>query len=254
MQLKTKARDCLYVNWAIPKEAAPDLPASLRYEVHRWEDRDWVFASALLFRSSGLHPRALPFLRLSYPQMNLRLYVLDAEDVPSVLFVQLLVPFWVAPVSRYLGHQPASVGWFSYPSPSTTDLGEDCWTWSLRRERSLEILGRLASPHLGPGPSLGSWDRTVDYVRRRRRGYVSWNGHLRSINRSHPPVDVWPLEVEVQVAELLCEVFAEVDDDHWHTPHSAWLCPEIPLSFELGKPLLPALRPRPSIAAVADGA
>lgn len=255
MYLRTQARDCLYLNWAIPVEMAPDLPVGLRYELHTWKDRDWVFVSALLFRSSGLHPSFAPFLRISYPQMSLRLYVLDGEDVPSVLFVRTLVPFWVAPVSHFLGRQPANAGWFSYPSPSS-DPGEGSWIWSLHGERSLEVAARLSSPCIGPGPHLGNWDRTVEHIRRRLRGYVSWQGRLRSITRSHPTVEVWPLEAQVEVPELLAETFPEVDEEHWIAPHSAWLCPEIPISFELGKPMLPPLRPRPRhrIAPVVDGA
>ena len=252
MNLRTKARDCLYVNWAIPLEHAPELPSPLRYEAHRVAGEDQTFVSALLFRSSGLHPRALPFLRISYPQMTLRLYVLDGDDIPSVLFLRLLVPLWVAPVSRYLGRQPAAAGWFAYPSPSA-DPGAGAWAWSLRREHSLALMARLSSPKLGPGPSVGDWRHTVDYIRRRRRGYISWDGKLRSITRSHPTVEVWPLEVEVEEPGLLEETFSSVGAEHWRDPHSAWLCPEIPISFEVGKAILTPLARRRAIAPVPDG-
>lgn len=259
MQLRTTAQDCLYLNWAVPADAAPRLPLPLRYELHREGDADWVFVSALLFRFAGLRPEGLPFPSLSYPQAHLRLYVLDGEGVPSVIFLRMMVPFWVVPVSRLLARQPATVGWFSYPRPSADGGeagGEGSWTWSLRRRAVLEVSARPASPGIGPGPSLGDWQRTVEYIRRRPKGYVLWEGRLRSLRRTYATrAVVWPLHAEVEVSELLESIFPEVDADHWATPHSAWLCPEIPLSFEVGKPIrLPLPHPAPRVAAVPDGA
>lgn len=240
MQLRTEALDCLYLNWALPRSSAPALPEPLRYEVHEWRDREWVFASALLFRHSGLRLRRLPLLRLSYPQMNLRLYVLDGDDVPSVIFRCMLVPLWIVPLSRYLGRQPASVARFHYPSPSRGE-GEDGWSWTIRRgpahrRQALRVQGRLASPAVGPGPSLGSWQRTVDYFRDRRRGYVVWQKRLRAIDLSRPPVELWPLAVEVEAGDLVARNLDHgLPADELRTPHSSWLCPQIPFVFELGK-------------------
>lgn len=234
MQLSTLARDCLYVNWALPRAAAPEPPPPLRYETHGWDDEEWVFASVLLFRLSGLHLPSMPLARFSYPQMNLRLYVLDGRGMPSVLFLRTLVPFWVAPMSRLLGRQPATAATFSFPSPSAAPDAES-WTWTIRRRRKLEIRGRMASPASGPGPRLGSWEATVEYFRNRRRGYAMWDSRLRAITTSNATTAIWPLAVEVAEAGLVSECLADVADEVWHTPHSAWLCPEIPFRFELGK-------------------
>src|SRR4051794_15661183 len=68
--LRTTVRDCLYLNWALPAEALPVPPKPLRYQIHSWQGRDWVFASALLFHQDSLHFTALPRLRLGYPQLN----------------------------------------------------------------------------------------------------------------------------------------------------------------------------------------
>ena len=91
------------------------------------------------------------------------------------------------------------------------------------------------------GPSLGSWEQTVDYFRHRRRGYVVWQRRLRPIRPSRRSVEVCPLEVEVGRADLVAECFAEVDAEVWQAPHSAWLCPEIPFIFELSELRAPAL-------------
>ncbi|MEM9557320.1 MAG: DUF2071 domain-containing protein [Acidobacteriota bacterium] len=257
MQLRTEARDCLYLNWAVPRAALPSPPAPLRYELHRWRDVDVVFLSALLFRLTGLRPTSLPFPALSYPQMSLRLYVLDEESVSSVLFRRVMVPPWVVPISRFLGRQPARAGLFSFPRPSAEpDVGS--WHWSLRGgalspQVSLAVDAELASPRHGDGPTLGDWRRTVDYFRRRPRGYVTFEGRLRAIKRSHPTVDVWPLDAQVSRHGLLEHLFPQVDPECWTRPHSAWLCPEIPFEFEVGQvDLLPM--PRRVPAAVPDGA
>jgi hypothetical protein len=243
MQLRTQARDCLYLNWALPKTAGPELPHPLRYEVHSWQDDEWIFASALLFRVSGLHPAGLPFPRLSYPQMNLRFYVFDDENVPSVLFLRTLVPFWVAPVSRYLGRQPATTASFSYPD-SPGQEGHEVWTWTIEQRRRLDVMAQLASPQTGHGPSLGSWEQTVNSFCHRRRGYAISGERLRTIRTTHPVSQTLPLRAELGEVSLLADCLGGVPEELWHQPHSAWLCPEIPFVFELGKlirlPLAPS--------------
>ncbi len=234
MQLRTLARDCLYLNWALPLPAAPELPHPLRYEVHRWEEEEWVFASALLFRVSGLHRSAMPFPRLSYPQMNLRLYVFDDSDVASVLFLRTLVPFWVAPVSRHLGRQPATAASFSYPAP-TNDPHRDSWSWSVECRRRLEVVARLGNPPTGPGPRFGSWEQTVEHFCHRRRGYAVWDHKLRPIKTSRPAAEAWPLRVELGEVALMAECLGTSAEGLWNETHSAWLSPEIPFVFELGK-------------------
>lgn len=248
MQLRTLARDCLYLNWALPLDSAPELPPPLRYEVHRWQDGDWVFASALLSRLSGLQLAAISFPRLSYPQMTLGLFVLDGDGKPAVLYLCLLVPPWVVPVSRLMARQPASAADFSYPSPSR-EPDKDSWSWTVRRHHRLEVVARLAAPQVGPGPQLGSWNRTVDYFRNRRLGYRLWEGRLRPIKTSRPAAEVWPLEVEIKDADLVGDCLAKAEAEVLKSPHSAWLCPEIPFIFELAKPMTLPLAPRARVPA-----
>ena len=237
--LETQALDCLYVNWALPHEAAPELPEPLRYEVHDVGGEGWIFASALLFRLSGLHFSHLPWMRVSYPQMSLRLYVLDAGGLPSVLFLRVLVPFWVAPTSALVARQPAHAARLRFPSMIRSPGG--VWRWRVQRPGSgLELEGSAAGVPEEPnvaGPRLGSWEKTVAYFRQRPRGYVLWKNRLRSVRTAHPPMDVWPMAVQVEEGSLLSKTFAEVGSEElWSRPHSAWLCPAIPFSFELGKP------------------
>lgn len=248
MFLSTEARDCLYVNWAVPLGQAPPLPAPLRYEQHGESGSEAVFFSALFFQMTGLHPEALPLLRISYPQLTFRTYVLDGDNVPSVLFVRVWVPFWVAPLTRWIGRQPASPGLFAFPPPTRSEL-QDQFRWRVRSHETLQVEGRLATPMVGEKPSLGSFTRTVEYFRRRPRGYVVIGGKVRAIDRSHPQVDVLPLQVEIPESALLRATWPGVATEVWEKPHSAWLCPDIPFSFELGPPIhlpMPAMPAAPA--------
>src|SRR6478609_4577440 len=172
--LRTTVRDCLYLNWAFPAEALPQPPAPLRYQRHSWQGREYVFASALLFHQDALHFTALPSLKLGYPQLNIRFYVLDDEGIPSVLFRRMLMPAWVAPGVRLITHQPAA------------------------RAR-LEVKAWMDSPAVGEGPRLGSWEESVRYFQERPRGYALASGELQRISSpTHPAVPIWPLRAEVE--------------------------------------------------------
>lgn len=252
MLLRTLIRDCLYLNWALPVGALPALPEPLRYQTHTFRDEPHAFASALLFRNERLHLAAMPFLRLNYPQFNFRLYVLDGEGVPSVFFRCLMVPGWVLPSARYVARQPLSSGIFAYPRPSK-DPGAECWCWSVRRRRHLEVSARQSSPILGEGPSLGSWEQTTDYFIQRRRGYAERPGGLKKIDATHRPGAVWPVEAAIEDGALLQHIQPLDGAAEWPGLHSAWLCPEIPFVFELG--FVPArVGARGSAAVAADPA
>ena len=243
--LRTTVRDCLYLNWALPAESLPAPPAPLRYQLHSWQGRDWVFASALLFHQDSLHFSALPLLRFGYPQLNLRLCVLDDEGIPSVLFRRMLMPSWVAPGMRLMTRQPASRARLDFPRPSR-DVNGGPWHWRAERRRRghLEVKAWQDSPALGEGPRLGSWESAVRYFQERPRGYALASGALHRISAKHPPVPVWPLKAEVEADGLLPSLFELPAGTHWPGLHSAWLCPEIPFVFELGLVLrVPAAPP-----------
>lgn len=256
MKLQMMVRDCLYLNWALPVETLPLLPPPLRYQVHSWQGRDYAFASAVLFHQDAVHFPALPLLRFGYPQMNLRLYVLDGESAPSVLFRRMLMPSWVAPGVRLLTHQPASRARLDFPRPSR-EPGAGPWTWRVRRDGApLEVRAWLDSPQVGEGPRLGSWEQTVRYFHERPRGYAEDSGALHKIEARHPPVPNWPLHAEVRGEELflrLLPILAGGNDGTggWPALHSAFLCPEIPFVFELG--LVPKVGMAPSVPHPAAG-
>ncbi|MGD2114991.1 MAG: DUF2071 domain-containing protein [Acidobacteriota bacterium] len=244
MILRTKVRDCLYLNWAVPADSAPPLPEPLRYQtVHgpaggdRGDgdgrvdrvDQAWAFASALLFHHDGLRVRGLPLIRLSYPQLHVRHYVVDPEGRPAVYLRRMLVPLWVVPGVRLLGGQPARPGRLSFASPSR-EPEPGRWRWRVRGRRGLDLVGERAAPRVGEGPDLGTWRETVRFFRERRRAYAGRAGHLRMIETTQPDVPLWPMRIDLEDDALVRRALAT---DPLPALHSAWLCPEILMTFEL---------------------
>lgn len=242
MMLRTVVRDCLFLNWALPVEALPEPPAPLRYQLHSWQGGDYVFASALLFHHNTVHLSALPRFSMTYPQLNLRLYVLDRDGQPSVLFRRMLMPLWLAPGVRLMTHQPVRAARLDFPRPSRT-LDEGAWRWRIEHGGLAEVMAWPDSPRVGEGPKLGNWEQTVRYFTERTSGYVEGArgaGILHRVDAEHPPSTVWPLRAEVQGVGLFRHLLAVPPLSEngggpvWPALHSTWLCPEIPFVFELG--------------------
>ncbi len=270
MKLRTVVRDCLFLNWALPVEGLPEPPAPLRYQRHAWQGRDHVFASALLFHHDAVRWSAFPLLRVGYPQLNVRLYVLDEDGVPSVLFQRELMPAWVAPGVRLVSRHPAASARLDFPRPSR-EAGAGSWSWRAERGGTLTVRAWVHSPTFGEGPRIGSWDETVRYFQERPRGYAVHGGALHRVEASHPEVKaVWPLAAEVVGGDSLLRRLlplapglpgpapslpphlahapnqttpAVPQDGHGHLPalHSSWLCPEMPFSFVFD--LVPRVHP-----------
>jgi hypothetical protein len=251
MMLRATVRDCLYLNWALPAAVLPEPPAPLRYQLHPWQGEDYTFVSALLFYQEGLHVPSVPLLWLTYPQCNVRFYVLDGNGIPSVLFRTMMMPAWVASGIRLVMREPAASARLDFPRPSRK-LGEGRWHWRVERaasrarscpESSLEVTAWQGSPQVGYGPRVGSWEQTVEYFQERPRGYLPDGGELRKIDAIHPPAAAWPLQAEVGEADLLSALLPLGDGARWPALHSVFLCPEIPFAFELGTVARPQVVP-----------
>lgn len=240
MRVKTTARHCLYLNWALPMAWMPPVPAPLRYQVHELSGERYAFLSALLFRHQGLGLAGLPVPRFAYPQLNVRVYVVDREGIPGVLFRRMLVPGWVLPGMRLLSKHPADAARLHYPRPGRKPPDDEFWRWRAESDEGrLWVRAQASSPCVGAGPSLGSWPQTVDYFRQRPHGYSLATDGLRLIDTSHPEVPVWPMKAEIEETGLLESCLGH---QPWPQLHSAFLCPAIPFIFELATPRIKVLK------------
>jgi hypothetical protein len=256
MLLRATVRDCLFLNWALPAAALPPPPAPLRYQLHPWQGEDYTFASALLFFEEGLHLPSLPLLWLTYPQCNVRLYVLDGQGVPSVLLCTRMMPAWVASGVRLMVREPAASARLAFPRPSRK-LGDGRWRWRVERGRAgqvLDVTAWQAAPQVGHGPRLGTWEQSVEYFEERPRSYLPDGDELRRIETVHPPPTVWPLQAEVAAGSLLSTLLPLGDGLGWPPLHSVFLCPEIPFAFELGVVAKPQVAPAVAQAAASRSA
>jgi hypothetical protein len=239
MILRSKARDCLFLNWAVPARHLPPPPSPLRLEVQEHDGVDHAFVTALLFRQEGLHDPRVPKVSLSHPQCNLSVCVRDEHGQPGMLFTAVLLPWWLVPGARWLAGQPSLRARFAYPAEHELASG-DSWQWRVRRRGGLAVTARRGAA-VPQGPDLGSWQRTVDFFRQRPKGFVCNHRRLRTVETSHPPVEVWPLRAEVQQTRLLERLLPLPGLRGWPALHSAFLCPEIPSIFELVPEERPAL-------------
>lgn len=241
MILRSHVCDCLVLNGVVPQASLPPPPAPLRYEVHPSGGVDWVFVSSLLFRHVGVNSPRAPWLRLSHPQMNVRLYVLDEDGVPSVLFRRMFVPYWAAPALRFVVGTVARGAMLSLPSTSLVD--EACWR--VRGDGRLVVTTRLGSVPDGAGPRLGSFERTVEILQDRPRGYALGARGLHRLGASHPRVNAVPVAAELRDASLFERLFPGGAP----SLHSSWIAPETPFEFEfhpLTRESLPTALPQPA--------
>lgn len=230
MIASTLVRDCLYVNWLLPRCAVPPLPSPLRYEVHQLGGVEGVFASAVMFHHDGVHLKGVPFLRMSYPQLNLCFYVLDEDEMPAVLFRALFVPAWALPASRAVSGQISHWATLRFPQPEQ-DPAVDSWTWKVHKGDWLEVRARRGERLSSNADALGSWEQTVAYFRQRPRGYLAAGAKLKRIETGHPATEVWPLSAEIHRWSLL-DRYLPAPKEGWSDPHSAFLCPRLGMSFE----------------------
>lgn len=233
MQLTTVVRDCLYLNWAVPVRALPRPPRPLRYDTVSEENGEYAFVTALLFRQRGLKLAAAPLVGASYPQFNLRINTRSSAGLPSVLFRAMLVPPWVSPAVRWVGRQPARSAMFRYPKDVSRDDASS-WEWRVRwKGIRFAVRATPSSPGSGDGPSVGNWEETVNFFRLRPLGYSIVHGRLHAIQTTHPRIACWPVSAEIDNMDLLERLLPLDGMTTWPELHSAWLCPEIPFTFEL---------------------
>ncbi|MFN7940132.1 MAG: DUF2071 domain-containing protein [Thermoanaerobaculia bacterium] len=239
MLLATEVRDCLYLNWALAPAALPPLPEGLGLDLQVEDGVTHAFVSLLCFRQANLATGGLTLPGLTFPQANLRLYVRDAEGVPSVYFVRMLLPIWMVPAARGLARQPASPAVFDFPARVGV-AGE--WTWRVETGGAeARVTAHPGAPACARAPRFGGWERAVEFFRHRPRGYARLGGRLRRSETVPPAAESTPLVARVLRSTWLERLLPGVGAEVWGAPHSAFLCPRLPLELEVETWRRPAL-------------
>lgn len=233
MILETIGRDCLFLNWALPAEALPELAAPLRYDVHARGEDDCVFLSAALFRQQVIDIPNVLFPKVSYPQLTVRLCTLDAEGVPSFFISTVMLPGWVVPSVRLVAGQRARKAKFDYPTQGS-NLEASPLRWSVESEGLLDVSVTSGAAASGAGPTLGDWGQTVAYFQRRKRLYFHTSSGLKRIEVTSRHEQAIPVASRVADDSLFGSCLAGCADLCWPRLHSSWLSPEIPFVFEIG--------------------
>ena len=242
MRFETELTDALYVTWCVPAAALPPLPPPLIFDTIEREGRSCGFVTLVLFRQTGLRRPRIPWLRLSFPQCNLRVPVRDAERRASILLLRELVPAWVVPIARAIAKQPVSGAVLDYPERP----GPESAHWRVRAGRTLSLEARAG---FGAQPAAG-WEERVRFLRDRQRAYAWQNGVLRRTEATHEGGAALPAVVRVESAEWLEGELPAVPREGWLAPEASFLVPSSQLAFEL-QPLRPraaeARVPAPSL-------
>lgn len=232
MAVETELADALYVNWAVPREGLPEPPAPLRLDSVVDGDEALAFVTLVLFRQRGVRLTRLPFVRLEFPQCNLRLPVRDADRVASIWLIRQLVPAWVVPLGRLLARQPVSAAILR--DRRGGDSPADQW-WEIAAGRPLVVRSRLAAA-AAARPSLGGWESLVAFFRERPRGYLESGRGLLRLEASFDHAAGLPCAVVLERIDWLAARLPEVPVDLWARPHSAFVVPATRLVVQRTRP------------------
>jgi uncharacterized protein YqjF (DUF2071 family) len=102
--------ELLFLHWTLaPEVVAKDLPPGLR--VDTFDGKAWI--GVVPFSMRGVRPRFLPPVKglSSFPELNLRTYVVDKQGRPGVWFYSLdtpkRLPNWIARTFFFLNYRLA---------------------------------------------------------------------------------------------------------------------------------------------------
>ncbi len=226
MKLCTRARDALHLNWAVPQASLPEPPRPLRLQTLEVDGQRCGFVSAVLFWHEAERHSLWSMLHVPHPELHLRFAVLDGEGLPGTFLWREMAPFW-AQAGLWLAGRSGRSARFSYPRSLSEPGGEASWRWRVAGEGPLAVTARLGSG--SAAAPFHSFDEVVAFFCR-RRFYVGGRYGLERSDVSRVKGAPWPLSVEMEEDGLLRRLFGPAD---WPGLHSAFLCAEASLVFEL---------------------
>jgi uncharacterized protein YqjF (DUF2071 family) len=205
-------RDMLFINWAVDPDAVKRF-VDPRLELDTVIDsrgKSMAFASAVCFRVDEVRSSVLPLPRLSFKQVNYRLYV-KADDVPSVVFLEMKVNSRMVTTLTSFLRVPVS---YEDINIKVEPAGSE----SLRYV--FESSGLYAEVSVGgeavvPDPAIEH-----PFITQRLVGYAGAGDSMYRIDVQHPLLDTRPARVAGVEASTLVE-FGLLNEEQSRRPHSA---------------------------------
>jgi uncharacterized protein YqjF (DUF2071 family) len=182
--------DLLFAHWPVAKRVVQErLPSGLVLDL--WEGTAWV--GVVPFRLEGLRPRHLPGVptATNFLELNVRTYVRVA-DRPGVYFFSLDASSALAVAgARALYHLP-----YHNAAMSCERSGEWVSYRSRRTDHPAEFAARYRPVGLGSRAEPGSLE---EFLVERYRLFTVHDGSLTRVEIDHPPWQLRPATVEIEV-------------------------------------------------------
>lgn len=196
-------RDVLYISYAVPKaKLLPLVPGSLELAT---VEGDTAFISLVIFQSTRVRLRALPFMTFDYYQFNIRTYVIDpVSGRNAVYFLRSGV------TSRLISLATRSIGipweFIDLKVSTVSSKGSKCLQVSGNWENKIYLEARAASENNQAPTLFGSTASAIDFLVRPLIGFVGGGNRTRRFT-------IWHSEVQPEIWSLVtmeCPVFQEI--------------------------------------------
>ena len=186
LEFRTVLRHLAIVTYAVPAERlARHIPPQAELVTYSHQGRTVGLVSAVAMQQTGLHYAWLPLPRLSFPQLNYRVYV-NYQGEPAVFFLGSVVDQPFAGLTRRLWRVP----WHRGAIALDADMASGEGRYSVRSlsslgEGSFSLRGRAPAEVLPPFRSRGEMLRRLTHP---LLG-LSWeDGGCRVFRITHPPL------------------------------------------------------------------
>jgi uncharacterized protein YqjF (DUF2071 family) len=199
-QLQMTMQDMLFITWAIEPETARKL-VNDRLELDTKvsdEGKESAFVSAVCFHVTDVRSSVLPVPRLSFEQVNYRIYV-KAGDVPAVYFLEMKVNSrMVTALTSFLSvpvhHDDINI------STSAGHSGQHKYEVTSAGFTAEALIGSRNEPNFEQSEGKA----TAHFLTHRLVGYMGAGNGMFRINVQQPGLDAVPARPQlVQAASLV---------------------------------------------------
>lgn len=191
-------RDMLFINWAVDPDAARRF-VDPRLELDTVIDsggKSMAFASAVCFRVDEVRSSVLPLPRLSFEQVNYRIYV-KSEDVPSVVFLDMKVNSRMVTTLTSFLRVPVS---YEDINITAKPAGSEALRYVLESS-GLHAEVAVGGEAIIPDPAI-----EPPFITQRLAGYAGAGDSVYRIDVQHPLLDAVPARVDGIKASALVEL------------------------------------------------